>query len=81
MMTILNHIIKWFFCRLIRKDVKTMENYRILSYDMMPDGSISSRGQGKWKTTKYLEFHFPVSPLTHDDDLGDKNIVKKCHIK
>lgn len=58
------YIFQWFFIRLTKNIENSIEEYKILSYDMMPDGSIASRGCGKTITKYWYSIQYFVVPLT-----------------
>lgn len=78
-MKILNIFIQIFFIRLKKTEIKEVTEYKLLSYDLMSDGNISSRGQGK-VITKYryvLQFMLPFTNYR----LGKKEIKLTKWIK
>lgn len=55
---------QWFFVRLtLCKEIK-IENYKLLSYDYMSDGSISSRGEGIKVEYSWYSIQGFILPLT-----------------
>lgn len=71
---------QWLFIRLAKVQEKRIEDYRIISYDLMPDGNMSSRGIGKTITYQHYQFIYWISPLSGwwDDFiyLGKKRYIK-----
>ena len=62
-MKILNIFIQIFFIRLRKTEIKEVTDYNLISYDLMSNGNISSRGQGN-VITKYryvLQFMLPFT--------------------
>jgi hypothetical protein len=71
-MKILNIFIQIFFIRLRKTEIKEVTDYKLISYDLMPDGNMSKRGHGK-VITKYryvLQFMLPFTNYR----LGKKEI-------
>ena len=56
--------LQWFFVRLTKCREKKVDDYEILSYDLMPDGSISSRGIGKTVTYQWYSIQYFILPTT-----------------
>ena len=56
--------LQWFFIRLTKCTENKIENYTLHSYDLMPDGNISSRGTGNIKTYSWYSIQYWILPCT-----------------
>jgi hypothetical protein len=57
-------IFQWFFVRLTKHQMRKVTDYNLQSYDIMPDGEISSRGVGEVKIYQWWSFQYWVLPLS-----------------
>lgn len=57
-------LLQWLFMRLTKHQENRVENYTAISYDLMPDGSISSRGMGDMKTYQWYSLQMWIVPCT-----------------
>lgn len=57
-------VLQWFFVRLTKCQEKVIKEYKVLSYDYMPDGSISSRGHGITVKNEWYSIQYFILPLT-----------------
>lgn len=57
-------LLQWLFMRLTRHQEKRIENYTPTSYDLMPDGNISSRGKGDVNTYQWYSLQMWILPCT-----------------
>lgn len=57
-------IFQWFFIRLAKSRENRVQHYNLLGYDLMPDGSMSSRGYGDMVTIKWWSFKIWVLPCS-----------------
>lgn len=55
---------QWFFVRLTKCTDKVVTMYTVLSYDMMADGSIGSRGKGITETRSWYSIQGFIVPTT-----------------
>lgn len=55
---------QWFFVRLTKCTEKKVEDYKLLSYDLMPDGNISSRGVGSSSTYQWYSIQYCILPCS-----------------
>ena len=55
---------QWFCVRLTKHTEERVENYRLHSFDMMPDGTFSSRGYGHKHTYQWYSIQYWVVPTT-----------------
>ena len=60
----INIILQFFFIRLTKCSEKVVGDYKVISYDMMPDGSVSSRGIGNTITYEWYSLQYFILPLT-----------------
>lgn len=58
------YIFQWFFVRLTKHMENFVENYELRGYDLMSDGSISTRGVGKTISKYWYSIQYFVVPLT-----------------
>lgn len=56
--------LQWFFIRLTKCSKKVVKDYKIISYDMMADGSMSSRGTGTTATHTWYSLQGFIVPCT-----------------
>lgn len=57
-------ILQWFFVRLTRVQEKIACVDKIISYDIMPDGSLSARSIGLTQTFQWYSLQYFVVPTT-----------------
>jgi hypothetical protein len=57
-------ILQWFGIRLQKTIIKRVVDYKLMGFDMMPDGHVSSRGMGNIKEEVEYKFKFWVKPFT-----------------
>jgi len=55
---------QWFFVRLTKCSEKRITNYKLISFDLMPDNSIGSRGVGQIKHFQWYCIQYWILPLT-----------------
>lgn len=57
-------LFQWLFIRLTKCQETRIENYKAISYDMMPDGNISARGSGDKNTYQWMSLQLWILPCT-----------------
>ena len=55
---------QWFFIRLTKCSKKIIKNYKIMSFDMMPNGNFGSRGTGTTETKTWYSIQGFIVPCT-----------------
>ena len=55
---------QWFFVRLTKCTEKRVENYNLISVDLMQDGYASTRGTGNVETYQWYSIQFWILPCT-----------------
>lgn len=56
--------LQWFFIRLTKCSEKIVTMHKLLSYDLMPDGNLSSRGMGKTEKHTWYSIQYFIVPCT-----------------
>jgi len=57
-------ILQWFFVRLTKHSERIIDEYDITSYDLINDGSISTRGTGNIKNLQWWSLQGFIIPTT-----------------
>ena len=57
-------LLQWFFIRLTKCTESVVDAFEAISYDMMPDGSISARGRGKTTIYEWYSIQLWIVPCT-----------------
>jgi hypothetical protein len=78
-------VLQWFFIRLTKCSEKRIEEFNLQSYDLMPDGNISSRGTGKVNNYQWYSIMYWVVPFSGWDSnfkyINDEQKLKKYQKK
>lgn len=57
-------LLQWFCIRLTKHKESRIENFKVHSVDLMPNGSISSRGTGETVDYEWYSIQYWIVPLT-----------------
>jgi len=61
----INYFLQIFFIRIVKNEEKLIDNYQLMSFDIMLDGNIGSRGYGNIKTYRWYSIEGFIIPFTN----------------
>lgn len=65
MYKLINFLLQIFFIRIIKNEEKIIDSYRLMSFDIMADGNVGSRGYGTFKTNTRYSIQGFIVPFTN----------------